>query len=164
MREGEKKLLRSIEQSNEKRGKRAGKRKGDMTVISLMILTETFHSQTQISSKKKDDYDYTVFSAENCNLLFLFFFACSFLFFPSFLPFFFPLLPCPPLLSHHSSCCTPPPAARPTINYTEQAQAGEQDLGALKLQMIFLLTKLAVGRPPLRLCCEWRGLNYSCYR
>lgn len=40
---------------------------------------------------------------------------------------------------------------------------GKRDLWALKLEITFLLSKLAVGRRPLHWRCERRGLNYSCY-
>lgn len=52
MREGEKDV--QINGTKQRRkGKRAGKSKEEMTVIFLMVFNETFHSQTQISRKKK---------------------------------------------------------------------------------------------------------------
>lgn len=117
-----------------------------------------FTVKHKLAEQRWNNYSYPSFSAEMKFLL------CSS--HPShyfFLPSHSSSSPSLALLRHHPSCCRQPPAYS-ELAYKLQRTSPDRartGSGALKMQMSFLLTKLAVGCPPLQTCCKWRRLNYS---
>lgn len=117
-----------------------------------------FTVKHKLAEQRWNNYSYPSFSAEMKFLL------CSS--HPShyfFLPSHSSSSPSLALLRHHPSCCRQPPAYS-KLAYKLQRTSPDRartGSGALKMQMSFLLTKLAVGCPPLQTCCKWRRLNYS---